>query len=245
MTRTVLFAAATSMFATGLLYSNPAMAARAEPDLDRIPHALPDEPPEIGPDLDLSPDLDLGPEFDLDRPPAGPGFQQQLRDRLDGVDGADDTAPDIGRDPDTLPEPVRSTRAALIAAASTGDVEALRVVIEAQAIEPEFGNVPGEDPVAYMRAVAGDDAGRETLAIMIEILEAGYAHLDPGEDTELFLWPYVAAVPFADMTPGQEVDLYKIITPFDRESMELYGRYTYYRLGIGPDGSWHFFVAGE
>ncbi len=176
--------------------------------------------------------------------PDDPLFQQHLRDRLDGLTGGDVT-PEVSREIDALPAPVRETRAALIAAAEGGDIEALRPVIEAQAQPPAFGAAPEEDPVAFMRTMAGDRDGRETLAILIEILDAGYAHLDPGTETELYLWPYVAAIPFAEMTPAQEVDLYKIITPFDRESMEAYGRYTYYRLGIAPDGAWRFFLAGE
>lgn len=144
-----------------------------------------------------------------------------------------------------LPPPVARMRAQIIAAARTGDIEKLRPVIEANEMPPIFSFGGEDDAIAYLRSISGDPDGREILAIMIEILEAGYAHLDPGTPQEMYVWPYFHAVPFEVLTPEQEVELYKIITPQDRKGMEDYGGYTFFRLGIGPDGTWHFFVAGD
>jgi hypothetical protein len=38
--------------------------------------------------------------------------------------------------------------------------------------------------------------------------------------------------------------LFRIITGNDYKEMQDFGAYIFYRLGIGPDGTWHFFVAG-
>lgn len=143
------------------------------------------------------------------------------------------------------PPPVARMRDHIIDAARTGDIEQLRPVIEANELPPIFSFGGETDPIPYWMSVSGDPDGREILAIMIEILEAGFAHVDVGTPQEMFVWPYFYAVPFRALTPEQEVELYKIITPQDRKGMEDYGGYVFYRLGIGPDGTWHYFVAGD
>lgn len=144
-----------------------------------------------------------------------------------------------------LPTPVARMRAQIIDAARTGDIEQLRPVVESNELPPIFSFGGETDSIGYLKSISGDPDGREILAIMIEILEAGFAHLDPGMPQEMYVWPYFHAVPFDLLTPEQEVELYKIITPQDRKGMEDYGGYTFFRLGIGPDGTWHFFVAGD
>lgn len=144
-----------------------------------------------------------------------------------------------------LPPPVARMRAQIIDAARTGDIEQLRPVVESNEMPPIFSFGGETDSIGYLKSISGDPDGREILAIMIEILEAGFAHLDPGMPQEMYVWPYFHAVPFDLLTPEQEVELYKIITPQDRKGMEDYGGYTFFRLGIGPDGTWHFFVAGD
>lgn len=193
---------------------------------------------EDAPDNDPRPPL-LDPLFDPGEPDAAPDPDTENA-------GDDDMpVPEARYDIGALPDPVRLLRDELIAAAGTGDIEALRPLIERQTQPPAFGEHPDEDVVAYLRAISGDRDGREMLAIMVEILEAGYAHVDVGSRREAFVWPYFAVVPFDALTPPQEVELYKIITPYDRADMEVYGRYTFFRLGIAPDGQWRFFLAGD
>jgi hypothetical protein len=35
------------------------------------------------------------------------------------------------------------------------------------------------------------------------------------------------------------------MTPDEAKNMKEFGSYIHYRLGLGPDGTWHFFVAGD
>ena len=52
-------------------------------------------------------------------------------------------------------------------------------------------------------------------------------------------------VPLRELTPAQKVELFKIVTGSDYRAMQDFGAYIFYRLGIAPDGTWHFFVSGE
>ena len=83
------------------------------------------------------------------------------------------------------------------------------------------------------------------MAILIEILEAGFVHVDVGTSQEMYLWPYFARMPLATLTPQQKVELFKIVTGSDYKDMIDAGAYIFYRLGIGPDGTWHFFLTGD
>jgi len=102
-----------------------------------------------------------------------------------------------------------------------------------------------EDPIEFLKSISGDAEGQELLAIITEILEAGFVRLDEGTDREVYVWPYFAAFPLEKLTPVQKVQLFRIITFGDYQDMESFGAYIFYRLGISPEGRWRFFVAGD
>ena len=156
-----------------------------------------------------------------------------------------DPLPDILRDVETLPEPVVETRQQLIAAARSGDIETLRALMAAEAEPPSvaFGD-PG-DAITYLKALSADAEGREILAILWEVLEGGFVHVGQGTAREMFIWPYFAEFPPDALTPEQVVELFTLVTAADYEDMKSYGAYTYFRVGIAPDGRWLFFLAGE
>ena len=87
--------------------------------------------------------------------------------------------------------------------------------------------------------------GQEILAIMEEVLNAGYVHLNAGTPEDIYAWPYFFGLPLDKLTPRQRVELYKIITAGDYEEMITFNTYIFYRLGITPSGEWAFFVTGE
>ncbi len=51
------------------------------------------------------------------------------------------------------------------------------------------------DPLAHLKSLAGDEEGQEILAILVDVLESGYVHLDAGTADELYVWPYFFAYP--------------------------------------------------
>lgn len=163
----------------------------------------------------------------------------------EGSASVDAPLPEIMRSETELPDAVREKRLALIEAARSGDLERLRALMDAEAESPAvaFGD-PG-DPIAYLKALSADADGREILAILWEVLESGFVHVGEGSDEALYVWPYFAEFPLGALTSEQLVELFTLVTAADYEDMKAYGTYTFFRVGIAPDGRWLFFLAGD
>ena len=164
----------------------------------------------------------------------------------------DEAAPGPGEDvavlydTDMLPAPVRRMRELIIEAASKGNIEGLRPLLGTGVSRTQLSIAGYEgDPIEFLKETSGDGEGQELLAILLDIFSAGYVHLDPGEPEELYLWPYFYALPLERLDDRQKVELYRIITAGDYEDMRGFGAYIFYRTGIGPEGDWKFFVAGD
>lgn len=168
-----------------------------------------------------------------------------IRPAMPGA-SAPEAAPRVLYDVMLLPEPVRRIRELIMAACKAGDVEALRAFLStgANATQLSLSAVEG-DPIEHLKSLSGDDQGHEILAILYEVLAAGFVHLDIGTDNEIYAWPYFLAIPIDDLTPPQRVELFKLVTAGDYEEMKAYGTYIFFRVGISPDGEWEFFVGGE
>lgn len=159
----------------------------------------------------------------------------------------DEPLPVIEYDISKLPEPVKRLREQLLEAAKTGDIEKLRPILEAGATRPNLGADANQDkdPVAFLKSLSGDEEGREILAILSEVLDAGYVHVDIGTPHESYIWPYFARYPINALTPPQMVELFRLLTSSDFEEMKSFGAYLFYRVGIAPDGTWTNFEAGD
>ena len=143
---------------------------------------------------------------------------------------------------DRLPRPVLEMREAILAAVKSGRIEELRIAIEMNEIKPNFGDGPVPDPIAFLKQASGDGEGREVLAALGNLLEAGYAILPLGRDLEnnrIYVWPYFAETGVANLKPEQEVELYRLVTPAAAREMRTKGRYSSWRVGIAADGTWH------
>jgi hypothetical protein len=186
--------------------------------------------------------------------PAAPSNEDEVEPGDEG--GSDDATrpevdpnapiPEIVYDVAKLPEPVRRKRETIIEACKTGDLEKLRPLFDTgeDATQLSLGGIDG-DPIAFLRDLSGDKEGQEILAILEEVLSAGYVHMDAGTQNDMYVWPYFFAVPLEKLTAPQRVELFKIVTAGDYEDMKTYGTYIFYRVGITPDGRWSFFVAGD
>ena len=153
--------------------------------------------------------------------------------------------PPILRKAADMPEPVRKTWAALREAARLGDIDALRPLIEAQPSPPTFAFDEIDQPILYLKSLSGDPEGREILAILLEVLESGFVLADPDTPEAMYLWPYFTRYPLEDLSPEQMVEMFTLLTAGDYQDMLSYGAYIFFRVGISPDGTWHFFVAGD
>ena len=198
----------------------------AAPDAGEITEPQPENPDLPGVNPDVTPDEEGGiarPDVDPNAPP-----------------------PPVEYDVEKLPEPVRRMRNLLIEACKSGDIEKLRPLIGTGDRAPQLSlTETPDDPVAFLKAASGDDAGREVLAIMEEVLDAGYVHLNAGTAEDIYVWPYFFGLALDKLDPRQRVELYKIITAGDYDEMVTFNTYIFYRLGITPAGEWAFFVTGE
>lgn len=156
----------------------------------------------------------------------------------------DPASPRILYGTDTLPRPVRELRDAMLEAIQSGHIEELRYAYDLNEEKPDLGMPRGSDPVAHWKRISGDGEGREVLAALSLVLEAGYVVLPLGADPEnnrLYIWPYFSEVPLGAITPSQDVELLRLVAPAKAKEMKASGRYTHWRVAIGADGSWHSF----
>jgi hypothetical protein len=152
----------------------------------------------------------------------------------------------VSNDLSALPEPVRKTRDALIAAALTGDIEALRPIVKAQQNPPTVSYGGPDDAVDYLKTYSADGQGIENLAIMLELLNAPYAVFDSASDDPSYVWPYLAVVEdLSALTPKEKLDAYRILTAEQFQELVDLEAWYYWRLYIGKDGEWQAFVAGD
>ena len=135
--------------------------------------------------------------------------------------------------PAGLPEPVAEAHAALLAAAQSGDYEALRPLIP-DGFSYTFGGPVEGGPIAYWQEEV-ERSGEEPIEILARILELPYT-LAGGT----YVWPFAF---------DRQEDA---LTPYERELLgdlaDAYGAgsgYLGWRAGIEPDGTWRFFIAGD
>jgi hypothetical protein len=181
------------------------------------------------------------------RPPA-PVTPPPVKFKADAhiaADPAQAASPDISSDLSRLPPAVARTRERILAAARTGDLQQLVTEMQTHETMPVFSFTEDKDPIAFWKANYPDSEGIEVLSILTTILETGFVHADRGTAQEIYLWPYFARLQLDTLTPEQKVELFRIVTGGDYKDMIEFGAYSFYRLGIAPDGTWHFFVSGD
>ncbi|WP_189644309.1 hypothetical protein [Mesorhizobium sp. M9A.F.Ca.ET.002.03.1.2] len=233
-------------------------AAYALSEIKREDLPSPVAPP---PDDDMSPPGTAVPMPDPPgtTPPAGsqptpPGEPEQVDPEGPADDGGmanpradpDEPLPEVVYDLGKLPEPVRRMHDLIVEACKSGDIERLRPLIGKgdTMTQLSLSEIEG-DPITFLKGLSGDTEGQEILAIMEEVLNAGYVHVDAGTPQDLYVWPYFFALPLDKLDARQRVELFKIVTAGDYDSMKQFGAYIFYRVGITPDGQWAFFVAGD
>lgn len=144
-----------------------------------------------------------------------------------------------------LPLPVREMRDLILSAVNSGDIDELRHALEWNELRPDLGIDRDTDAIEHFRKVSADGNGAEILARLGDILSTPPAVLPVGPDLEnndVFVWPYLAEKPLKSLSPKETVDLYRIVPAAEAGAMLASGKWTWYRLAIGADGTWHAFV---
>ncbi len=147
-----------------------------------------------------------------------------------------------------LPAAVAEMRDGILAAVKSGRIEDLQMPIAWNELPPAFAKEATPNPIEFFKKQSGDGEGREILAIIASLLEAGHTTIPTGKDVEnnrLFVWPRFAELPLENLRPEDEVELYRLITPDMLKLMRKQKKWTWYRLVIGADGTWHSFSKAE
>lgn len=153
--------------------------------------------------------------------------------------------PEVHYDLSTLPPAVAAMREKIIAAARSGDEAQMRAVIGLSSPAPVFSPTGEGDPIDILKAASGDTAGLEVLAILLDVLDAGWVVKGEGTPQARYIWPYFAELPPSSLDRRQLVEVYRVLTAGDFEEMRAVGSYEFYRLEIDADGRWLMFMAGE
>jgi hypothetical protein len=156
--------------------------------------------------------------------------------------------PEVHYGTEGLPASVADMREAILSGVRSGRIEDLRHAWDVNELKPDLGVAAPGDPITHWKQISGDGEGREILAALAQILDAGYVVLPLGPDIEnnrLYVWPYFAEVPLETLTPAQEVELLRLVSPAAVKDMRAAGAYTYWRIVIGADGTWHSFRKGR
>jgi hypothetical protein len=140
-----------------------------------------------------------------------------------------------------LPDPVRRMLERLADAAQSGEIENLRPVFESNELKPMVTTDYVVDPIAFWKKESADGSGRDVLAAMLDVMSSGFIRAGQGQD-EMFVWPYFAEADLRKLTPAQDVELYRVVPPALAVPMMKEGKYSFYRLGISPNGVWHYFL---
>jgi len=162
--------------------------------------------------------------------------------------------PEISRDVESLPPNVRRMRGLILEAMRSGDSAQLRKPLEWNEVPPSFGRsaprglggpAMADALIDVFRRRSGDGQGRETMGQIVNMLAVGHARVQVGAPQEMFVWPYFAVLDPRLLTPEQEVDVHRVMGAAQLAEWREKGRYPFWRLGIGPDGTWHYFLSAE
>ena len=168
-------------------------------------------------------------------------------------------APVVSRDLEALPAQVRRMRSLILDAARSGDAKAFRRPIETNEVPPSFDREragPARNPaqvvpamadalIKQLRAQSTDGEGRATMGAIMNMLAVGYAITGQGTRQEMITWPYFAVLDPRLLSPEQLVDVHRVLAQHELAAWREKGRYPHWRMGIGPDGTWHYFLGAE
>jgi hypothetical protein len=65
------------------------------------------------------------------------------------------------------------------------------------------------------------------------------------ENNRVYVWPALAEAKLEALSPAEQVALLRLVSPAEAQSMREKKRWTWYRLVIGADGTWHAFAKSD
>jgi hypothetical protein len=147
-----------------------------------------------------------------------------------------------------LPPRVRALRDKILAAAQSGDIANLRAPIEWNETPPVFGRGAQhphtfDEIIEALKARSFDGKGNEILAILRAIFEQPYARVTRGPVT-LYVWPAFAVKQTPDISDDTRLAMWRCTRFANLGTHNDIGLPLIERVGIGADGTWHYFYSG-
>lgn len=139
-----------------------------------------------------------------------------------------------------LPGHVADTRDQLLAAVRAASLDELASIAEASHVRTDFGREHRGDARAALKALSADGRGHDVLAALADCLDVAPATLPLGRDLEnnlIYVWPYLAEKPIDQLTPHDEIALYRLVPVAKVAEMREKKRWLWWRVAIAADGS--------
>ncbi|MEO1204882.1 MAG: hypothetical protein AAFV45_00985 [Pseudomonadota bacterium] len=144
-----------------------------------------------------------------------------------------------------LPEPVLEMRDTILEAVASGKIEDLRLALDWNELRPDLGIDRQVDAIEHFKAVSTDGTGLDILAILADLLDSPPAKLQVGRDFEnnaIYVWPGLAEADLLSLSDQQKVGIHRLMPPDKASRIIKSGIWSWYRLAIGADGTWHLFA---
>jgi hypothetical protein len=138
-----------------------------------------------------------------------------------------------------LPAAVAEKRAAIFAAARTCDWPTLRSLL-GEGFSYTFGI--DTDPIAYWQE--REAAGDQVTYYLAELLNRPFATQTAG-DTTYYAWPSAFVTEWSLVSETDREALRPLYGDEDFAGFAEFGAYIGYRVGMTPDGTWVYFIAGD
>jgi hypothetical protein len=143
--------------------------------------------------------------------------------------------------PQDLPEPVATTRRAIIEAATGCDIARLAQL--GGDLRYSFGG--DDDPAQFWRDIEAGGPEPLPLETMVQLLALPFGTVQAGDIT-YYVWPRAFAYDSWDSVPAEDRQALAVLyDDSDQDGFAEFGAYIGYRIGITADGSWAYFVAGD
>ena len=147
-----------------------------------------------------------------------------------------------------LPPRVAAMREKILEAVEARDIEALRPAIEWNETPPIFARGrPGPKGFAHaieiLKERSFDGRGEEILAILKAIFEQPYVRTTRGPVVN-YVWPAFAMKQRPDPTPEERLAMLRCSRFANLGAHNDIGLPLIERVGIGADGTWHYFWSG-
>lgn len=144
----------------------------------------------------------------------------------------------------TLAPLAAEMRDRIAAAVSTGRIEDLQEPLDLNELPVVYADWSDGDPISHWKSLSVDGQGHDVLEQLGRILALPPAKLALGRDVEnnaVFVWPYLAERQLDQLSAAELADLATLMTPEASAAMRAKKKWTWWRLVIGADGTWHAF----